>query len=951
MKKLAWIYAIPLLFALSTYPAIAQESVTGNELVDQLNLEDEMPVDPKIRLGTLENGLTYYIRQNDKPANKVELRLAVKAGSILESSEQLGLAHFMEHMAFNGTKNFEKNELVSYLQSVGVKFGMHLNAYTSFDETVYMLPIPSDSAEVLEKGFQILQDWAANVSLKEEDIDAERGIVVEEWRTGQGPEERMREEYFPVLFKNSRYAERLPIGEKQILENFEYETLRRFYRDWYRPNLMAVVIVGDIDVDQMEKNVKEYFSGLTNPKNAPERKMYDIPSHEETFVSIVTDKEASFNRIQVYYKTDPEEEGRLKDYKRGLTHSLFSGMINRRLAELQQQADPPFLYGASYYSSLIPNVKDAYQLMAVTKENEIERGLKAVMTENARVSRHGFTQSELDRYKSEMLSNYERAYNERTKNESKSYANEYIRNFLQQESIPGIEFEYFFTKKYLPEISLEDVNKLADQWITDDNRVVVVTGPEKEGNTMPEEEAVLKILNEVKQMQVEPYVDELTATNLMESTPEPGTVASTKTLPELDVTELTLSNGLKVVLKPTEFKNDQILLSAYSPGGTSLYPLEDHFSAEFASNIIRESGVKDFSTTDLQKLLSGKTVNLSPYIGTLKEGFSGGTTPKDLETMFQLVNLYFTEPRKDEESFASFINKNKGIYQNLLSNPRYYYSDTLSKIMTSNHPRGGGYPTAEDFDEIDFNRVFEIYNDRFKDASDFTFFLVGNFDIDEITPLLETYLGSLEDIDRQESWEDLGIRPPEGLVDAKVVKGTEPQSTVTIKFSEKKPYDRLKAYYWSSFAEVVNLKLIEQLREEKGGVYSAGSRASASLFPYEHYEFNVGFPCAPENVDDLTQTVFSIIEEIQENGISDEDMQKIKETQRRIRDENMEKNSYWLNALESYYYRGIEPEEFLDFEERVKSLSAKDIQAVSNELIDMDEYIRVVLYPENYSLN
>ena len=486
-----------LLYLFLVLPVVAQE----------YDLKEEILQDPKVTIGKLDNGLTYYIRHNEKPEDKVELRLAVNAGSILEEENQLGLAHFLEHMAFNGTKNFEKNELVSYLQSVGVKFGMHLNAYTGFDQTVYILPIPSDSAEVLNTGLQILEDWAHNISLQEEEIDKERGVVLEEWRLDRGAEQRMRDEYLPVIFEGSRYAERLPIGKKAIVESFEYETLRRFYRDWYRPDLMAVIAVGDIDVNEMEKKIKAQFSKIKMPEDPKPRRDYEVPAHEETLVSIVTDPEASFTRVNLIYKKDAIEEKLIGDYRNILKRQLYSSMLNSRLQEIQQQADPPFIYAASYYGGLGARTKEAYQSIAVVGETGVEKGFRTIVEENERVKRHGFTQSELERAKQELLTQYEKAYNERDKTESKVYADEYIRHFLDEEPIPGIEEEYKYATTFVPEMELEEIDQLADEWITEDNRVVLITAPEKEGVELPSEERVKKILDEVQQSEIEPYKD------------------------------------------------------------------------------------------------------------------------------------------------------------------------------------------------------------------------------------------------------------------------------------------------------------------------------------------------------------------------------------------------------------------------------------------------------------
>lgn len=919
--------------------AFAQE-VTVSGKMDNL-----LPVDPLVRIGKLENGLTYYIRNNKKPEKRVEMRLVVNVGSMMEDDDQLGISHFVEHMAFNGTKNFEKNEIVSYLQSIGVQFGADLNAYTSFDETVYILPIPTDDEDILKQGLQILEDWAHNVTFSEEEIDKERGVVIEEWRLGRGADQRMRDEYFPVLFKGSRYAERLPIGKKEIIENATYETIRRYYRDWYRPDLMSVIAVGDIDVDQMEAMIKAHFSNLINPVNERPRKSYPVPDHDEFLIAIASDKEASFTIVRLNYKTDNVETKTFSDFRRDGIYQLYNGMLNERLNELAQSADPPFIFASTGFGSMV-RTKSSYSSFAVVGADGIEKGLSAIITENERVLKYGFTQAELDRYKKKILNNYEQAYKESDKTESGIYAREYIRSFLTQEPIPGIKFEYEYYKEVLPGIRLEEVNALAPLWIRDKNRVVVVTAPEKEGIILPTESDIRKMLDEADKMEIEAYQEEELATELIADLPTPGEVIATKKFDTTDVTELTLSNGVKVVLKPTDFKNDEILMAASSPGGSSLYSDEDYMSASNAASIINESGVSDFSSTDLQKMLAGKTVRVSAYIGSLSEGLNGNAAPKDFESMLQLIHLYFTAPRKDEDAFKSMVTKNKMLFENLMSNPQFYFQDQVQKIMSRNNPRGGGFPTAEDLDKIDFERAYAIYKDRFADAGDFHFVFVGNFSIDEITPKLELYLGSLPTLNRNESWKDLGIRPPEGLVDKVVFKGTDPKSQVVINFTGEKPYDKKSNYDISSLGELLTIKLVEILREEKSGVYGVGASGRSSKLPYESYTFRISFPCAPENVDNLVSATFEEIKNIRENGVSDEDLQKIKETQRRHREENLKRNRYWVNQLNAYYNHNSDLDSFYEREKLVEALTSEDIIAAVNKYLKMNEYIKVVLMPE-----
>jgi zinc protease len=889
-------------------------------------LKKPIPLDPNVKVGQLENGLTYYIRQNEKPEDKVEFRLVINAGSMQENEKQLGLAHFTEHMAFNGTENFKKNE---------------------FDETVYILPIPTDE-ETLDKGLTVLEDWASGLLMTEEEIDKERGVVLEEWRLGQGASQRMRDKYFPVLFKDSRYAERLPIGKKEVLENFDYKTLRSFYEDWYRPNLMAIIAVGDIDPAEMEKEIKARFGDLKNPKKEKVKELYEVPSHQETYVSIVSDKEANFNQIQLYYKHDNEETKTLSDMRRDLVYSMYNGMLGQRLNELSKSAEPPFLFAGTNFSPMVRN-KSAYSSFAIVGENGFEKGVKAIVEENERVKRHGFTASELDRYKMTFLNNAEKRVKELDKTESNRFASAYIQHFLSQNPIPGAEFEYEFYQNLINTITLPEINMLADKWITEENRVVVLTGAEKEGVDMPTEEAILEILEEVENSDIEPYKDEEVAESFMTSAPKAGKVVGKTTHEELNVTELQLSNGVRVVLKPTDFKNDEIKMRAYSFGGHNQYEMEDYYSASNATSLISEAGVADFTNTDIQKMLSGKTVRVSPFIGSLSEGFRAEASPKDLEEMFQLTNLYFTAPRMDEQAFGSYISKNKMLFGNLMSNPQFYYSDQVSLILSQGNPRGGGFPKAEDLDKIDFQRAYEIYQDRFADASDFTFIFVGNFDVDGITPLLETYLGSLPTLEREDEWVDLGIRPPEGIVKEEIIKGTDQKSNVTILYHGETEYDKEKAYHLQSLGELVTNELIDILREEKSGVYGVGASGSMQRLPENRYSFRITFPCGPENVDDLVNTTHQILADIKENGVKEEDLNKVKEAQLKGLKENLKKNDYWLNRLYNFYYYGDDLNKFIVSEDKIKSLKTKDLKIAANEFLNEGQFVEAILLPESES--
>ncbi|NJK86084.1 MAG: insulinase family protein [Bacteroidales bacterium] len=701
----------------------------------QKSNETRLPVDENVKIGKLKNGFTYYIRKNSKPEDRVEMRLAVKAGSVLEDEDQKGLAHFVEHMAFNGTENFEKNELIHYLQSLGVQFGPEINAYTSFDETVYMLTLPSDSQNIVNTGYQVMEDWAHGLSFNPDEVNNERGVIVEEWRLGRGAQQRMLEENLPVILKGSKYAERLPIGEKEIIENAPVETLKRFYNDWYRPELMAFIVVGDIDPAEAEAKIKEHFSDIKTPKKSRKRFYYDIPSHAETLVTIATDKEAPLSTVSLYYKMESEDFITYNDYRKQVLYSLFTGMLNIRLNELRQKADPPFINAGVYFGNFLAKDKDVFATTALAGDKGIEEAFKAILTENQRVKRFGFTEGELERYKKILLNNYESAYKEKDKTESENYADEYVRNFLEEEPIPGITFEYEYVKEQLPGISLSEVNSLIDKLIPSTDRVIVVNAPEKEEIKVPSEETLLSVLTNVEKTELTAYEDKISGEELLSEIPEKGRVLFTKKVDEIGSVELKLSNGAKVILKPTDFKNDEVIMRAESWGGQSLYPLEDDMSAKHAAAIINESGVGEYSKTDLQKLLAGKTVSVSPYISLYSEGISGSASPKDLETMFQLLHLYFTSPRKDQSSFESYISKQKAYYKNMLASPVQYFVDKYNQIKAGNNPRANTIPQEDEWNEINFDRVYEIYNDRFADASDFVFYIVGSFNPDSIKPL------------------------------------------------------------------------------------------------------------------------------------------------------------------------------------------------------------------------
>ncbi|MCS4433768.1 M16 family metallopeptidase [Aquiflexum gelatinilyticum] len=927
------IYQVLLFFFLPIFSLFAQS-----------NFDQKVPLDPRVKVGKLENGLTYYIQQNPKPQNKVELRLAINAGSILEEDDQLGLAHFTEHMAFNGTKNFEKNELISYLQSIGIQFGGDLNAYTGFDETVYILPIPSEDEEKLRKGFLVMSDWAGGILMNEEDIDSERSIIVEEWRTGQGYTQRMRDQYFPVIFHNSRYAERLPIGKMDIIENFQYETIRRFYRDWYRPDNMAVVAVGDVAPERLEALIQEYFGKLENPANPKERKLFEVPEHKETFVSIVTDKEAPGIQIQLFYKHKALPTQTKADYRNFLLRTFYGGMLTQRLDEIRQKPDAPFIFAGTGYGNFVRDL-DYFSASGVVATGKIEAGIQSLIVENERVAQFGFTQAELDRVKRAVLNNAERSFKEMDKAESRSIVNRYVNHFLEGNFADGEAWKYEFYKEIIPNITLEEINALAKQLVRDENRVIVITAPDSEKENLPSKEAVLALFDAIDQMDLEPYQEKLLADKLIQNLPQPGKIVEIKHVPSIDIHEILLSNGVKVFVKSTDFKNDEILFTATGKGGISLYGEEDHHTAYYAGVLVNVMGIGDFSPSDLRKVLAGKTVSVTPNIGLYSQNIAGSFSPKEMETAMQLIHLNFTAPRKDQELFDVYIANQKTQLASAQANPDYQFSKQVNKILADGHPRAAGIFDPEDLDKIDLDRGLEMYAERFSNAANFEFFFTGNIDLETFKPMLEQYIGSLpSNPDSLDTFRDLGIRTPKGRSES-IHVGTDEKSQVIMLFTGETDYDRKKAADLIYLGEILTIKLIESLREEIGGVYGVGANGSMGIFPVGNFSFSIGFPCSPDMVDKLIEAAWTEVGKIQESGPTDEDLNKVKEKRRISLEENLKRNNYWLGQLSAVRTYNLPWEALLDGQKAIESMTKERIQKAAQEFLTKENLLEIKKFP------
>jgi len=910
---------------------------------NEMNLNDKIPVDKKVKIGKFDNGLTYYIRENHKPENRATLRLVLDAGSILEDDNQQGLAHLCEHMAFNGSKNFPKAELVNYLESIGMRFGAELNAHTSFDETVYKLSVPTDSLNQFKKGFQVLEDWAHLLSYDNEEIDKERLVVLEELRSGRGASARMLDKEFPIIFKNSKYANRLPIGKKEIVKNADYETLKSFYRDWYRPNLMAVIAVGDFDMDSVEKYITKHFKDIPNPENEKERKYFPVPKIDSISYAIVSDPEATNTSVSIYYKKPVSKTITVNDYRNTLIESLYNRMFNDRLKEMTLQNDPPFLGASSGLGNFVRTC-DIYYLGASVKDNGIYTGFEAILTEAKRIKDHGFLKSELERAKKKSISGMEKFFNEKDKTNSVSYVGEYHRNYLSQEPIPGIEYEYEIYKKYLPTITLEEVNSLAQSLITDENMVINTESPEKSTTIHPTKEKLQSIVEQVNKKSVTPYTENILDKPLIKKLGKKGKIVDKKYYKELDVTEWNLSNGVKVILKPTDFKNDQILMTASSNGGWSLASDENLLSAQFSSSIIAKSGIGDYNATELKKKLAGKIVGITPYISNLTEGLNGSYSPKYSDTFFKLINAYFTNVRIDENAYNSFLGQMKNYLTNKSSSPQLVYQDSVSVTLTQHHPRRKPL-TIEQLEKININKSLDFYKERFADASDFRFIFVGNFKIDEIKDDILKYIGSLPSINRNELWKDENVNTPTGIVKKNIHKGIEKQSYTQIIFPTDLEWNINNIDNIVNMKDVLNIKLREKLREDLGGTYGASVQASYKQFPNKECKIIIGLGCDPDRVNELTKSIFVQIDSLRNYKNYSIEIDKVKEKDKRGFEKNLKENNYWLRKLDNYYFNGFDLDDFMKVNERIDNFNEDLLINSAKKHLDPKNYIQITLYP------
>ena len=913
-----------------------------------------LPVDKNVRIGQLDNGLTYYIRHNKLPENRAEFYIAQKVGSILEEPQQRGLAHFLEHMAFNGTKNFPGDDkglgVIPWCETVGIKFGTNLNAYTSIDETVYNISnAPIDRTGVLDSCLLILHDWSNYILLKDDEIDKERGVIREEWRSRNSGMLRVYTDLLPTIYQGDKYADCMPIGSIDVINNFPYKDIRDYYHKWYRPDLQGIVIVGDIDVDTVEAKLKAVFADVQKPVNPAERTYYPVTDNKEPIVAIGTDKEVDDPSIEIYFKQDatPDSEKNNVGYLASqYMTSMISSMLNARLSELVQSANPPFTRASSYYSDFfVAKTKEAFALSASSKADGIETALKTLLQETERARRFGFTESEYARARANYLQSLESAYNEREKTKHGSYVREYVQNFLNGEPIPGIEAEYAMMNQLAPNIPLQAMNMVMQQLVPDSNQVVIIAGPAKEGLKYPTKEEVINLLKGMKDLDLQAYVDKVSDEPLMKEAPKGGKIISEKENDIYGSTKLVLSNGVTVYVKKTDFKADEIRMKGTSLGGKSIFPDKDALNFAVMDNVIAVGGLGNFSQVDLTKVLAGKKVSVNAGLGATTENVFGTCSPKDFETMMQLTYLTFTAPRKDAEAFESFKNRMKAQLESAQANPLSSINDSLQKAMYNNHPRVV-MMKPEMVDQIDYDRILEMYNDRFKDASDFTFYFVGNIDLETAKPLIAEYVGALPAINRKETFKDTKMSIRKGVYKNEYAKEQQtPTATIVFLYSGKAPYTLKNDILLSFATQVLDMVYTEEVREKEGGTYGVNCFGDLQKYPKEQLLLQIVFQTDPAKKDKLAGIVVDELKKLAAEGPSDVHLQKVKEYMLKKYADNQKENGYWMNNLNDYFYYGMDMTE--GYTDIVNSITAKDIQKFVSDLLKQGNEIEVTMTVPN----
>ncbi len=905
-----------------------------------------LPIDPKVRYGQLENGLTYYIRHNELPKERAEFFIAQKVGSVLEEDNQAGLAHFLEHMAFNGTTNLPGKQMINYLESIGVKFGENLNAYTGFDETVYNISnVPVTREGIVDTCLLVLHDWSGCISLNEEEITKERGVIREEMRTRADAQFRQIEKLLPMIMPGSQYAKRLPIGTEEVVMNFKPQELRDYYHKWYRPDLQGIIIIGDIDVDKVEAKIKTLFADIPKPVNPAKRIYYPVPDNKEPLVGIVTDKEATNTQLMVFFKHDitPEEQERsMVGLVQHYINQVMSSIVAERFNAMTEKADPPFIYAMGRDGRFyVADTKDAWMTIGVAKEGEVKRTLTALVTEVERMKKFGFTVSEYERAKTNVLKSYENAYNERDKQKNNNYAEEYVEHFVRGGAIPGIENEYQWINQMAPNIPLEAINNEVKQLIGDENIVISLVGPEKEGISYPSNEELLAWFKEAQNIPVEPYKEDAIDKPLIEKMPKAGKVAATTKDAVFGTTNYQLSNGVKVVIKTTNFKDDDIQMEATSPGGSSHFPESEAANIKVYSSVVDLGGLSGFNTIDLRKVLAGKKVGVDPTINVTNEGFKGFSSVKDFETMLQMIYLYFTAIREDQESFQSYMVKTKDMLKSQEAEPSIALVDSIQKILYQSPARISRLKVS-DLDKVSYPTIMKWYKDRYKNAGDFTFVFVGNIDPEIVKPMIEQYLGALPSINRKETFVPVNLSFKKGSYETIFDKKVEnPKATVVDTYTGNLEFGLVNNVKMSMLSQILRIVYTEKVREDEGGTYGVGVSGYISEYPKGQMMLQMSFDTNAEKMLKLNDIIKAEFKSMAEQGPRQEDFDKVKEFMLKKFKENEQENGYWKSIILQYYRSGYNG--YTDYLKVLNAITPNDIKVFAKSILDQKNEKTIIM--------
>ena len=957
MRKSIWIVLLTLVLGGTSF---AQLPGTGAK-EKKSDLTAQVPLDKKVIYGKLDNGFTYYIRNNKKPENMIQFRLATNAGSIMERDDQQGLAHFCEHMAFNGIKGYPHNEMIDKLQQHGVEFGRDINAYTSFDQTVYYVNMPANDEEMVKMGIEILDGWAGNVLFDQKEIEEERGVIHEEWRGGVGHGDRLRQKTWPIMLKGSLYAERLPIGKEEVIMNFKRQSIVDFFNDWYRPDLQAIIIVGDMDnysyagktgAKAMEQKIKDTFSShkfLGKEKLA--RKSYEIPANKDPLICIATDKEATSTSLALYWKHKKTPNGTIGAYRQMIVRNLIDMMINERFAEICEKATAPMMYAGGGYSGFLGREIDVFALSAAPKEGRINETAELLLKTMKQVDEHGFLQSELERQKEDLLSTYTKMAKEENKTQSNSLADEYTNHYLENEPCPGIRQEWKYAKEFIPEITLEECNALVKTWITDENLIFYLTAPEKDDVKVTTEKEAKKIIKNAKKVKTQPWVDSFKDEPLFTESLKDVKANVTKTNTVLGYTEYTCPNGIKFIVKKTDYKADEIQISSFGFGGTSLYSDEEAYQAQNAASFVDAGGIANFSATQLSKKLKGMNLSISPYISSETQGFSGSCSPKDLETTLQLINLYYTAPRKDQEAYERNIENTINQIKYVRENPQVAFIETYYKTAFPKDKRQVVVPTEEKVRSLSLDRMFEIYRERFADASNQTFFFVGNVE-DKDIDLIAKYLNNLPVNGKQKNDKFINRNPQftTGIQHAEAVKGIERQGMlimsgqVNVDAKELDPQTRIAI---TELGEALSITVTEIIREKNGDAYSPSAGFDYEISPEGQVSWQFYIGCDPEKAKKIEGDCIEILKQYMKEGCDEKTLGKVQEQMIVNRDKARQNNSFWLGQI-SGSYRFNESRDFVEkYNEMVKKVTVKDLQRLAAKYVNLNNYVAVSLRPED----